>query len=93
MSIQGYDTKDLAKTLGEQVKKEGKDPVNLGLFYDPMEKVEAPSRPWGKMTDEERREWLKEFEESRKAKKVESLRLLRLQVQDFVKWLEGQGAI
>ncbi len=69
-SVQEYETKELAQFVSEQVKKEAKEKVYFGAFYDPIA-----------------------YNERGQADSTESKRLLRLQVQDFVKWLKAQGAI
>jgi hypothetical protein len=82
-SVHRYDFPKTSEYLAEKVRKTGRTPVYFGTFYDPLSgKMDSGSLTNGaSMLDAE-------------AKIVtESKRLLRLQVQDFVKWLQGQGAL
>jgi hypothetical protein len=88
-TVQAYDLKGLAKSLASQVKSNAKDKAYFGILYDPAAKPDRKP-PRSGMTAED---WRKQYDEARKTSKAESQRLLRLQVQDFVKWLQGQGVI
>jgi hypothetical protein len=90
-TVQSYDFKQVGNSLAEAVRKEAKDKVYFGALYDPAVRVEPPRREPGNIKTAE--DWGKYWEESLKKSKAESQRLLRLQVQDFLKWLQAQGAI
>jgi len=88
-TVQSYNFKEVAKSVAEQVKKDAKERIYFGALYDPAassgrEELRQAQTP---------EDWRKIWEERRKKGKAESQRLLRLQVQDFVKWLQGQGVI
>ena len=88
--------RDVARFVAEEVKEKGRDKVFFGTFYDPVSKQNAEDREKIQTamrtvtTDEEE---LEALEKGVARPKAESRRLLRLQVQDFVKWLQGQGVI
>jgi len=71
------------------VKNQGQEKTRFAVFYDPCARSEISQAPAPKDT-EARRKWADRVEAMSQA---ESKRLLRLQVQDFVKWLQGQGVI
>lgn len=86
-SVQSYDFKEVGKSVAEHVRKEAKDKVYFGVLYDPStapKREDQPKRP---------EDWKTHWEQRQTKGKAESQRLLRLQVQDFVRWLQGQGAI
>ena len=60
------------------------------VFYEPMAPMKARKRISGFLDVEER---IKQLEAEEKTAKVKSEQQLRLQVQDFVKWLKAQGVI
>jgi hypothetical protein len=92
-TVSSYDLPKTAAYVAERVKRQATDKLYFGAFYDPLagtldiqERVaellaEKPSpgqaKPAGALEDA----------------KAKSRRLLRLQVQDFIKWLQAQGAI
>ncbi len=105
-SVQSFDFTETAKKLAEDIRKQGQEKVYLGVFYDPLAKPEVPKNVQFQTQQEWEKSWkqglaepktAKEREAYAKAQRLlntnESRRLLRLQVQDFVKWLEAQGAI
>jgi hypothetical protein len=73
-TVQQYDLKEVAQYVGTLAKKQGKDQLFLGFFYDPMTKMND-FRQEGEKTD---------WNELNKRGKVESVKLLRQQTQDFV---------
>jgi hypothetical protein len=81
-SVQHYEFKEVARSLAEQVKAQAKDKIYLGVLYDPA--LHSDYEPGRTVAD---------MEQACTATVAESKRLLRLQVQDFVKWLQAQGAI
>jgi len=90
-TVQSYDFKEVAKSVTEAVSKEAKEKLYFGALYDPAVRVEPPKPEPGKASTVN--DWGKYWTESQKKSKAESERLLRLQVQDFLKWLQAQGAI
>ena len=89
-TVQSYDFKKAAQSLCEQVAKQGEEKICFGVLYDP---VARPAREEGADQPKTTAEWRKQWSESRARSKAEGQRLLRLQVQDFIKWLQGQGVI
>ncbi len=88
-TVASYDMPEAAEYVGNKVKRQATDKVYFGAFYDPLAgkmDFEKIARPGGKDAGER-------FEKMETEAKAESRRLLRLQVQDFVKWLQGQGVI
>jgi hypothetical protein len=91
-TVQSYDLTNTAAYLDERVKQQATDQIYFGTFYDPM----AAKRNLGEATTEEAssgKAGSAPASESRSDGIAESRRLLRLQVQDFLKWLQAQGAI
>jgi hypothetical protein len=88
-SVQSYNLPKTGEYVTERVKQQATDKVYFGAFYDPLagtldfSKLRAKKSSPGKLN----------FEAAMADAKVESRRLLRLQVQDFLKWLQAQGAI
>jgi hypothetical protein len=76
-TVQVFDFKATAEYVAEKVKRQGKDHVFLGVFYDPLGKLSLDG------------DWKKE----KKQRKAESGKQLRKQAQDFVAWLKKQKAI
>jgi hypothetical protein len=77
-SVQGYDLRMVSARLSTRMDALGKD-FNFGVFYDPMEHG-------GSYRDSG-------YDESQLQAKKRSKELLRLQVKDFLDWLEAQGAL
>jgi hypothetical protein len=90
-TVQSYDFKGVAKSVGEQVRKDATDKVHFGVLYDPASRVDPVSLNTGQNKTPE--DWVKAWQAAGSRGRAESQRLLRLQVQDFIKWLEAQGAI
>jgi hypothetical protein len=84
-TVQRYDFKDVAEYLAAQVKKQGKDRVFFGVFYDP-----SPNS-----SDDEPSEGNKRADRDTAGEKPteKGKKLLRKQAQDFVAWLKEQKAI
>jgi len=82
-SVHAYDFPKASNYLAQKVKQTGRTPVYFGTFYDPLSgKMDYRSVTHGAGLSDARARIV-----------TESTRLLRLQVQDFVRWLEGQGAL
>jgi hypothetical protein len=90
-SAQTYDFRTTAEFVAAQVKNQGKGPIHLGLFYDPLRQARRTTREKDDLL--ELREALEMRGKSRDQKKDASKQLLRLQVQDFVAWLKEQQVI
>jgi hypothetical protein len=80
-SVQGYDLKGVATDLTQRLRKQGKRPLYVGVFYDPVSILDMRH---GQVPD-----WQAAQAELREKSKV----MLRQQVQDFVSWLRGKGAL
>jgi hypothetical protein len=86
----GSDLRSAAANVAESVRRQGPD-MCFAVFYDPVTTHASPGM----------RRYFKEDPSSKTpppfeeldAAKLESKRLLRLQVKDFVDWLKGQGMI
>lgn len=90
-TVQVYNFKDVAKSVGERVAKDAKEKVYFGVMYDPST---PPKRDTNVVNQPKTPEdWRKQWQERDREGRAESKRLLRLQVQDFLKWLQGQGVI
>lgn len=88
-TVQDYDLPKTAAYVAERVKRQATDKVYFGTFYDPIAGTLDFRKQLAERTAPGRDEVLGAMENA----KVESRRLLRLQVQDFLKWLQAQGAI
>lgn len=92
-SVQSYDFPSTAAYFAERVKRDATDKVYVGTFYDPLaKKLEAGELLSGMMAEKAQSANAKPQGAYAQAK-AESRYLLRLQVQDFLKWLQAQGAI
>ncbi len=102
-SVHEYDFKSTANWISKCANEQGRS-LRLGVFYDPLERSKPrtdsrqTSRPPGGLDDvEAMKAALLEIESilkmTREERLVESKRLLREQVKDFVDWLKGQGVI
>ena len=95
-TVRSYDMPKTAAYVAKRVERQATDKVYFGTFYDPMagtmdiQKAAAQLPPEkSKSTGQLTRGLLQQQVDAR----AESRRLLRLQVQDFLKWLQAQGAI
>ena len=82
-SVQGYDLKGIAADLSERLRKQGKEQLYVGVFYDPVGHIQV-DRSAGTMPD---------WQAAQALMRDKSKDMLRQQVQDFVGWLRGRGAI
>jgi len=82
-SVHEYNFPQTSRYLAEKVKNTGRTPVHFGTFYDPL----SGRMDYRSVTNSASRL------DAEARIVTESKRLLRLQVQDFVKWLQGQGAL
>lgn len=74
-SVSGYDTKQAAEIINEQLKKQKK--TNAVVFYDPVTRIDF-SKPG-------------DFHMHIKLAKEESQNLLIAQVRDFIQWLKSNN--
>ena len=92
-TVQSYDLPKTATYLSDRVKRQATDKLYFGTFYDPI----AGNLDYGKLRSKKpplgKQELEKAQAEAVEAVKVESRKLLRLQVQDFLQWLQAQGVI
>jgi hypothetical protein len=91
-SVHPYDLPEMGRYFAARVRRQGQGKIYLGTLYDPAIRLKPDRQEpnWKGMTAEEAEAaWQKPRNEAR----AEAKRLLRLQVQDFVKWLQAQGAI
>ena len=95
-TIRSYDLPKTAAYVARRVKQQATDKVYFGTFYDPiagtmdMQKAAAQSTPGKPKPTAQLNQLARQMQVDAWA---ESRRLLRLQVQDFLKWLQAQGAI
>ncbi len=90
-TVQSFDTKGLAGRLGRGIRDQGKEDLRIGIFYDPLEKLD-----FSLATDAMRKETEENDEEDPRSRferieataKNKSKVLLRQQAQDFVAWLK-----
>lgn len=85
-SAKSYDFQETAGWVAKQVKEKGRNGIYFGTLYDPMSYKDLPNLDKGE-------EWEIRFKKLVEYRKEESLKLLRLQVKDFVDWLKAQGAL
>ncbi|MCX6924648.1 MAG: hypothetical protein NT154_15750 [Verrucomicrobia bacterium] len=85
-SVRSYDMTNTAGYVAERVRRQATDKVYLGTFYDPL----AGTLDFSKLRAAKSEP---NFKAVMAEATLESRRLLRLQVQDFLKWLQAQGAI
>ncbi len=88
-SVQDYDLPKTAEYVAAQVRRQATDKLYFGTFYDPMAGTLDFTKPLADKPSSGGDKLAGAMENA----KVESRRLLRLQVQDFLKWLQAQGAI
>jgi hypothetical protein len=88
-SVSVYNFKEAAEYVAAEAKKQGKDRVFLGVFYDPLP---IPPKPQPHKKDEtvDRKA---EREKREKQLKEQSEKDLRQQAKDFAAWLKEQKAI
>ena len=93
-SIGGIELKLEADVLRELVATKATEPLFFGALYDPacspdLERPSITALP----DNPTPADWENHWKQLNAPAKAESKRLLRLQVQDFIKWLQAQGAI
>ncbi len=88
-SVSSYDFKATAQVLTNGLTN-AKEKTTMAVFYEPAAHPPRMEYPKKDATDAERRAF---WEESEKAAKEMGKKELQQQVQDFVKWLKGQGVI
>lgn len=99
-SVQDFDLKGLGKSVAKTIQLDAKDKIYFGVLYDPAYRPEYKDVP-GINQEKPKRDEVSKLPDTREdlwarrqaVGKAESRRLLRQQVRDFVKWLQGQGAI
>lgn len=107
-TVQDYNFKETARSVAKAVGEKGPD-IYFGAFYDPAGTPDPPKLADPKTTAKSdaakagdamtsgtrtsQEDWEKRRKEAQIQATIESKRLLREQVKDFVDWLKGQGAI
>ena len=93
-SIYGLKLKGEAEALRQEVAASAHERIYFGALYDPVTIADVTSdkspRPPVNRTPAD---WDKYWDRVNAPAKAESKRLLRLQVQEFIQWLQAQGAI
>jgi hypothetical protein len=89
-TVQVYNFKEVAQSLDDTVAKQSTEKLRFAALYDPAMRIEMPKGDERPKTQED---WRKFWADTQRKSKAESERLLRLQVQDFLSWLQAQGAI
>jgi hypothetical protein len=88
-TVQDYDFVDVAKYVAEKAERESKDPIYVGVFYDPLVKPPKPDFSIKLSKKEQEAAWKKRDADA----KEESKRLLREQVDDFAGWLKEKKVV
>lgn len=92
-----YDFPIAARFFSKQFEAKAAQKTYLGTFYDPIgyfpPKLETTNAAFQKYLNDNPVHKARWLNDNTQYDKTESQRLLRLQVQDFVKWLQGQGVI
>jgi hypothetical protein len=88
-TVSSFDLKDVAESVASRVQADATG-VCFAAFYDPL-CTASPAIDWiSQVTGTPRRQ---SWEEAIESAELESRRLLRQQVKDFVDWLAAQGVI
>jgi hypothetical protein len=89
-TVSSYDTKDLAKKLGEEIRDQCEQDLRVGLFYDPLESWSFEDATKASDETDEQEDFRARFERLEETAKDKSKALLRRQAQAFVTWLKKQ---
>ncbi len=92
-TVQSYDLPKTATYAAKRVERQAIDKIYFGTFYDPIAKSLETSQHLNGLLAEKNSPGKPPPPGPWADAKAESRRLLRLQVQDFLKWLQAQGAI
>jgi hypothetical protein len=104
-SVQDYDMPKTAAFIAKRVKQQASDRIYFGTFYDPIAgsldlgriakeaQAQRQAKTSGSGKPPTQGDLIRATREAGARAAAESRRLLRLQVQDFLKWLQAQGAI
>jgi hypothetical protein len=90
-SVQDYRFKEIAESVVAKVKKQCKEPIYLGVFYDPL--VGPNRRAVNEKSEKEKISFEDAWKKAEDESKSEARKLLRLQVQDFAAWLKEKKVI
>lgn len=83
-TVQSYDLKERAASVAEKLRAQGKEPLYVGVFYDPAGHIEFDRSPGAARPD---------WETIRREQTEKSKELLRAQVRDFVSWIRGKTSL
>jgi hypothetical protein len=92
-TVQDYNLPRTAQYVADRVKRDATNKAYFGTFYDPIAKSLEISQHLNGLLAEKNSPGKPPPPGPWADAKAESRRLLRLQVQDFIKWLQAQGAI
>lgn len=92
-TVRDYDLPRTAHYVADRVKRDATNKVYFGTFYDPIAKRLEASQQLPGLIAEKTSPGKPPPPGPWADAKAESRRLLRLQVQDFLKWLQAQGVI
>jgi hypothetical protein len=92
-TVRSYNLPTTAKYVADRMKRQATDKLYFGTFYDPIAKRLETSQQLPGLIAEKTSPGKPPPPGPWADAKAESRRLLRLQVQDFLKWLQAQGAI
>jgi hypothetical protein len=93
-TVAGYDTKAVADRVAAEIRKQSKDRLRIGVFYDPLTKLEfhLEDKVKAKAADTSSKQWETSGEDSFESATAKSKVLLRRQVADFATWLGKRHA-
>lgn len=89
-TVSAYDTKDLARKLGKEIRDQCEQDLRIGLFYDPLESWSFEAVTEASDGTEKEEDFRTRFDRIQKTAKDKSKALLRRQAQAFVTWLKKQ---
>jgi hypothetical protein len=88
-TVQGYDLKEVAAALSKTLQQKGKQPLYVGVFYDPVQTIDFRKLDRSGSNEERMSQYRAEQAKQRDA----SAEQLRAQVRDFASWLRGKVAL
>lgn len=88
-TVSSYNMLGVARSVATQVKKDARESIKLGIFYDPLCQYQTDAVTKEEWEKDHRAAW----DKARAASVAKSKDLLRRQAQDFVNWLKEQKAL
>jgi hypothetical protein len=92
-SVSSYDTKGLAQSVADALRKQAKQDLRVGVFYDPLEKWDFAEQIDAAPSESEPEDIETRFEKMAQSVSERARAQLRQQAQDFVAWLKKLKAI